>query len=129
MKMLNKELCEKAVQSAEEKTTEIEDYNSIPTSTCCWIEEELSVFKQLIKEHYEIVGLIEKWGLSDLSVKELDEWHDRCIWHVNKCNELHDELTKANDYYFRIEKAIEVLFGVSADELLEEYEKKGADEE
>ena len=35
---------------------------------------------QLIKEHFELVDLIEKWGLNNLSIEELDEWHDKmCI--------------------------------------------------
>ena len=74
---------------------------------------------QLIKEHFELVDLIEKWGLNNLSIEELDEWHDRVIWYVQKCDELNDELTKVNDYYFRVEKAIQTLFGVSADDILE----------
>lgn len=81
--------------------------------------DKVRVFKQLIKEHFELVDLIEKWGLNNLSIEELDEWHDRVIWYVQKCDELNDELTKVNDYYFRVEKAIQTLFGVSADDILE----------
>lgn len=54
--MLNKEECEKALESAEVKTTEVEDYTSIPKSTYCCIENELNVFKQLIKEHFDLKG-------------------------------------------------------------------------
>lgn len=35
---------------------EIEDYNSIPTSKYCYIEDELSIFKQLIKERFDDNG-------------------------------------------------------------------------
>lgn len=80
---------------------------------------EFDVLSKLIKEHFELVDLIEKWGLNNLSIEELDEWHDRVIWYVQKCDELNDELTKVNDYYFRVEKAIQTLFGVSADDILE----------
>lgn len=55
---------------------------------------DCDLLSRLVDEHLELVGLIEKWGLNDLSIKELDEWHDRCIWHVEKCNELHDEINK-----------------------------------
>lgn len=57
--------CEKALQSAQEKTTEVEDYTSIPKSTYCCIEEELNVFKQLTKEHFELVENYNK--LTDLN--------------------------------------------------------------
>lgn len=59
------EECEKALQSAQEKTTEVEDYTSIPKSTYCCIEEELNVFKQLTKEHFELVENYNK--LTDLN--------------------------------------------------------------
>ena len=61
------------------------------------LKYEIDYMFNLIDEHFELVDLIEKWGLNDLSIKELDEWHDRCIWHVKKCNELRDEINKQTE--------------------------------
>ena len=124
--MMNKRECEKAVEEicelCKEKHEVLYGYKGLACAfrafdnTDC---DKVRVFKQLIKEHFELVDLIEKWGLNNLSIEELDEWHDRVIWYVQKCDELNDELTKVNDYYFRVEKAIQTLFGVSADDILE----------
>lgn len=53
--MLTEEQCREALHSAKEKTTEIEDYGSIPKSTFSYIANELSLFEQLIKEHFKLV--------------------------------------------------------------------------
>lgn len=91
---LNKEDCEKAIASAIEKTTEIDAFENIPQSTYCIIGDELNTFKQLIKEHFELVELFKKHELQGLSIKELDAWFDRSLWHVNKVNELSNQLVE-----------------------------------
>lgn len=112
MKMLPKEECEKALDYISDK------WLSGTNLTDLELAEHIGCFSALIREHFELVDLIEKWGLNDLSIEELDKWHDRVIWHIQKCDELHNELTKLNDYYFKLEKTIQTLFGVSADDIL-----------
>lgn len=51
--VMTKEECLQALNSACEKTVEIDDYNSIPQATYCCIESEMNVFKQLIIEHFD----------------------------------------------------------------------------
>lgn len=50
---LTKEECLEAIKSIEQKTTDVEDYSSIPVSTCCYTEDELNVLEQLIYEHFD----------------------------------------------------------------------------
>lgn len=51
--MLSKGECEKALKTIEIETTEIEDNNSIPTRVCNPFGSEISLLKQLIKEHFD----------------------------------------------------------------------------
>lgn len=101
--MLTKEECENAVASAIEKTTEIDEYESIPQTTYCIIGNELNTFKQLINEHFELVDLLKKHDLENLSIKELDKWFDRSLWHVNKVNELSKKLRVVKSKQERID--------------------------
>ena len=52
---LTKEECLKAIKSIEEKTTDVEDYSSIPVSTCCYTDEELNVLEQVVNEYFELI--------------------------------------------------------------------------
>lgn len=56
------------------------------------LKEYVEPLEQLIKEHFKLVSLLEKWGLQDLSIEELDKWHDRGMYHVEKVNELSKKL-------------------------------------
>lgn len=53
MMKLTKEECLEAIKSIEQKTTDVEDYSSIPVSTCCYTDDELNLLEQLIKEYFE----------------------------------------------------------------------------
>lgn len=57
-------------------------------------KQKLNCLKQLIKEHFELVELLKKHDLENLSIKELDTWFDRSLWHVNKVNELSNQLVE-----------------------------------
>ena len=59
-------------------------------------------FEELITEHFELVSLLDKWEISNLSIKELDEWYVRGQWHVKRCDELGRELDKLKDKYSKI---------------------------
>lgn len=52
---MTKEECISAIRNIEQKTTEIEDYESIPRVTSCCIDSELKILEQLITEHFELV--------------------------------------------------------------------------
>lgn len=57
---MNKEEYLSAIRSIEQKTTEIEDYESIPRVTSCCVDSELKILEQLINEHFELVDKFKK---------------------------------------------------------------------
>lgn len=57
---MNKEECLSAIRSIEQKTIEIEDYESIPRVTSCCVDSELKILEQLINEHFELVDKFKK---------------------------------------------------------------------
>lgn len=87
---LTKEECENAYN-------DIKMANDYPTSKyndSRLIDFALRIFEQLIEEHYDLVELLKKHDLENLSIKELDTWFDRSLWHVNKVNELSNQLVE-----------------------------------
>ena len=71
--------------------------------------EANSILTQLINEHFELVDLLKKHGLENLTIEELDKWFDRSLWHVNKVNELSNELFKLNQVVKSKQEIIEEL--------------------
>ena len=53
-----------------------------------FVKDDYDILEQLIEEHYELVDLLKKQDLENLTIEELDKWFDRSLWHVNKVNEL-----------------------------------------
>lgn len=94
---LTREECEKVFDNLK---YQYQDGHKVDVSSI--YDKDFEIINQLIEEHFELVELIEKWGLSDFSIEELDKWRDRCIWHVKKVNEMHDEIKT-------LEKEIEEL--------------------
>lgn len=75
-------------------------------------KQKINCLKQLINERFELVELLKKHDLENLSIKELDKWFDRSLWHVNKVNELSNQLVE----YQRVAK--------QKQERIEELEKQ-----
>lgn len=57
-------------------------------------KKKINCLKQLINERFELVDLLKKHYLGNLTIKELDAWLDRSLWHVNKVNELSNKLVE-----------------------------------
>lgn len=94
MKMLNKEECDNALTRLLRpyfaKVDVQNVYHEINKGHS--IDEDSNMITALMIEYSKIVELIKKWGLIDLSIEELGEWHDRVVWHVDRCDELGREL-------------------------------------
>ena len=73
------------------------------------LQEADDTLQKLINEHFELVDLLKKHGLENLSIKELDKWFDRSLWHVKKVNELSNELFKLNQVVKSKQERIKVL--------------------
>ena len=93
--ILNKEQCEKSLRVLKKQ------YKYLKTNmganypyTIELLTNVYRCFEQLIKEHFELVELLKKHELQGLSIKELDAWFDRSLWHVNKVNELSNQLVE-----------------------------------
>ena len=56
------------------------------------LQEADDTLQELIEEHFELVDLLKKRGLVNLTIEELDKWFDRSLCHVNKVNELSREV-------------------------------------
>lgn len=113
--MLTIDVCKNALQRAKEKTTEIEDYTSIPTSTFSCIENELSVLEQLINEHFELVKELDEiknphpYRFNDLKVgmlvwDESPEYEEFRVFKITKI------FTEADCQYFYHDKNKKVFF-------------------
>lgn len=46
------------------------------------VTKETTMMK-LLKFEY----LMKKWGLEELTFLELNDWHNRMVWHVERCGE------------------------------------------
>lgn len=60
--------------------------------------EANSILTQLINEHFELVDLLKKHDIENLTIKELDKWFDRSLWNVNKVNELSKYIKSKDEY-------------------------------
>ena len=63
-----------------------------------WVDAEVPSEEDIDKVYDRLAAyedLFERWNVGDMSIKELEDWHGRLIWHVEKCNELIDKLENA----------------------------------
>lgn len=56
--------------------------------------KSLVVFNNLINEYFELVDLLKRYDLENLSIEELDGWLGKLLWHVSKVNELSNKLVE-----------------------------------
>lgn len=67
------------------------------------------ILTKLINEHFELIDLLKKHDLENLSIKELDMWMNRSLWHVNKVNELSLQLVNLKKDLKQKQKTIDKL--------------------
>lgn len=94
--------------------------NKINIWKCVENIKESLLIRQLINEHFELVELLKKHDLENLSIKELDAWMNRSLWHVNKVNELSNILVELSRDVKSKDKRIEQL-EKQKEELIESY--------
>lgn len=78
---------------------------------CISMRNNIKKIKNLIEEHFELVDLLKKHDLENLSIEELDGWLGKLLWHVDKVNELSNKL-------FELSRDIK-----SKDEMIDELKK------
>lgn len=102
--MLTREECLFALESL--KPCNIYEFNA--KGYLSFIEAN-SILKQLINEHFELVDLLKKHYLENLTIEELDKWFDRSLWHVNKVNELSNKTIELSRDVKSKQEIIDVL--------------------
>ena len=58
------------------------------------LQEADDTLQELIEEHFELVDLLKRHDLENLSIEELDKWFERSLYHVNKVNLLSNKLVE-----------------------------------
>ena len=56
--------------------------------------ESFDYFTEVADRLQKYEDLFEKWGIDKFDAQQIDNWHDRMLWHVKKCDELREKLRK-----------------------------------